>query len=478
MILPVIILATILRLISLNQSFWLDEGITVMVVKTHSFLGIITQYIPNDFHPPLYYLILWIWDKVFGYSEIASRLPSVIFGVLAVWIIYLIGKKIHSKKLGIVAALLLAVNPLHIYYSQEARMYSFACFAVVLSFYFLLKMVMDHKSSIYNMVGLFISFLLIFGSDYVAYFVIPAQLVYLLLIHKNGVLKKWFIALVGGILLWSWFIPIVWSQIHLGSNLSHSLPAWSAVVGSFGIKPLALTFVKFIIGRISIFNKLIYALVFLPISAFYLVLIYTALRKDKKEVNSFVFVWLLLPLILGMSTSMFLPIYDYFRVLFLVPVFLLVVSLGLIIFKDKIFYILTGSVVMISLVCALIYLFNPVFQREDWRGVVNFLNNQNHNNSLILFESSGQFSPFTYYADNRLNAVGGLKEFPAKSASDLFDLGKITQGKSNIYLINYLVEITDPSRLINQKLINLGFHQTNTYNFNGVGFIYKYKRSL
>ena len=126
MIWLILLLGIFLRLISLNQSLWLDEAIIVNATSTNSFLGMITEYSKADSHPPGFLAILWIWTKIFGTGEVIVRLPSVIFGIVTVGITYLIGKKLRSAKLGLLAALLLAVNPLHIYYSQEARMYSLA----------------------------------------------------------------------------------------------------------------------------------------------------------------------------------------------------------------------------------------------------------------------------------------------------------------------------------------------------------------
>ena len=137
----ILLLGFILRLVSLNQSLWLDEAITVLAVKNHSFLQIITQYIGGDFHPPGFYLLLNLWTKIFGYSEVSARFPSVLFGVATIWIVYLLTKKLFSEKVGLLAAFLLAINPLHIYYSQEARMYAFAAFAVSLSFLFFIKLI-------------------------------------------------------------------------------------------------------------------------------------------------------------------------------------------------------------------------------------------------------------------------------------------------------------------------------------------------
>lgn len=128
-----------LRLISLDQSLWLDEAVTAKVVKTFDYLTIIQKFSPFDFHPPLYYLLMKFWTNIFGYSEISLRFPSIIFSLLSGFLVYKIGSLLTDKKLGLWAAVFFLFNPLIIYYSQEARMYMMVTFFITSSFYYFLK---------------------------------------------------------------------------------------------------------------------------------------------------------------------------------------------------------------------------------------------------------------------------------------------------------------------------------------------------
>ena len=130
----------LLRLISSNQSLWLDEGVTARVVKTFDFLSIVKKFSPFDFHPPLYYLFLKFWTDIFGYSEISLRFPSIIFSILSGCVVYKIGSLLKNKKLGFWTTVFFLFNPLIIYYSQEARMYMMVNFFVIVSFYFFIKL--------------------------------------------------------------------------------------------------------------------------------------------------------------------------------------------------------------------------------------------------------------------------------------------------------------------------------------------------
>ena len=63
----ILIIAFLFRLIGLNQSLWLDEAVTAKVVRQFSYLDIVRQFSPSDFHPPLYYLFIKFWTNIFGY---------------------------------------------------------------------------------------------------------------------------------------------------------------------------------------------------------------------------------------------------------------------------------------------------------------------------------------------------------------------------------------------------------------------------
>jgi len=465
----IILFGLALRVISLDQSLWLDEAINTLAVKNYSFFDLITQYARADFHPPGWFIILWFWTRVFGYSEIAVRVPSVIFGILTVYITYLIGRKLVSIHLGLISALLLAINPLHIYYSQEARMYALATLAVAMNILLFIKIL---KGERLHLILLILSNIFVLASDYIAYFIFPAQLIFLIILQKREVLKRWGMAFILAIASGIWWLPTFLGQLDVGSVASANLPAWKFIVGGFDFKTLPLTFVKFIIGRISLADKIIYAAVLLPVCSLFIFLLFRAVKYLDNFNRKLLIIWVIVPLLIATVISTFIPVYNYFRVLFVLPSFVILIASGLLSFKGKVRYVFLIIVVLIEFFCSFIYLLNPVFQREDWKGVVSFLNKEQQ--SIILFESSGTLPSFDYYAQNNLNAKGALKDFPAKDESAVSGLENLLEDTKDIYLVDYLVQISDPNRLVAKKLVNLGYEQVDVKNFSGVGFVYHY----
>src|SRR5512147_356101 len=135
----ILVLAVFLRFYLLDgQSFWNDEGNSARIAERS--LQLITEGAAGDIHPPLYYYLLHFWRGVFGSSEFALRSLSAILGVLLVGLTFLIGRKAFSAGVGLLAALVVAINPFQIYYSQEARMYMLLAVIGAAATFFLLRL--------------------------------------------------------------------------------------------------------------------------------------------------------------------------------------------------------------------------------------------------------------------------------------------------------------------------------------------------
>src|SRR5581483_10632015 len=230
-----LILGLGLRLISLNQSLWLDEATSALTTKM-SLRYFFFQFITGDFHPPLYYLTLRPWSTLFGSSEIALRSLSVLFGTATIYLVYLIGRKMFNEEVGIITALLLATSSLHVYYSQEARMYSMSAFLVCLAIYLFLK-ISKAKSSPKD----WIIFSLIIGliglTDYLSLLILPVFWIFAILTkQKSQWWKKFSISQFVSVALLLPWLPTFVKQLTSGINVTNNSPAWTSVLGILSIK--------------------------------------------------------------------------------------------------------------------------------------------------------------------------------------------------------------------------------------------------
>ncbi|MGQ9628250.1 MAG: glycosyltransferase family 39 protein [Anaerolineae bacterium] len=139
-----LILAFALRLYRLqSQSIWWDEGHSITVAR-HDLASIPTLR-AMDVHPPLYFYLLHIWMGWAGESEFALRFLSLFFGLLALALLYRLGREMGGLDFGLMAAALGAFSPMYVAYSQEVRMYAMVTALSLLSNYFLYRLFFDEK---------------------------------------------------------------------------------------------------------------------------------------------------------------------------------------------------------------------------------------------------------------------------------------------------------------------------------------------
>src|SRR3954453_11590901 len=179
MLLALVAAAAALRFTRIGpQSFWLDESYTVDLVQ-RPFGDMLSGVASDESTPPLYYVLAWLWEKVFGHGEAGLRSLSALFGTLAVPAAWRAAREwFGSPRAGLVAAALVAVNPFFVWYSQEARSYSLLVFATALSIWALARALKDPtRRNLALWAGAAVLALL---SHYFAGFVVVAEAAWLL----------------------------------------------------------------------------------------------------------------------------------------------------------------------------------------------------------------------------------------------------------------------------------------------------------
>jgi mannosyltransferase len=115
------------------QSYHHDEIVTASRVLRVGFGHAMDAVGFSESAPPLYYALAWIWTQVTGTGPWGLRSLSAVAGVATIPVVYLIGCELRERRTGLLAAALVAVNPMLIWYSQEARAYSLLAFFCSLS---------------------------------------------------------------------------------------------------------------------------------------------------------------------------------------------------------------------------------------------------------------------------------------------------------------------------------------------------------
>ncbi|OGM23373.1 hypothetical protein A2691_04740 [Candidatus Woesebacteria bacterium RIFCSPHIGHO2_01_FULL_39_23] len=453
----VLALSLCLRLVVIDQSLWLDEAIGAIAARDFSYSKILREFMLSDNHPPLYYLFLKTWASLFGFSEVSLRMPSVLFGVGTIYLVYKISKslKIENWKLVII---MLATSPLHIYYSQEARMYSMAAFFATSAIYFLVRQKWVFFSS---------SILVLAFTDYMPWFMFPVFPIYGFVKHKS---KAWFVSLLIsfvplfiGFLLW---FPIFIIQSWKGRWLLTTLPAWRDLAGGANLKQLVLVWTKFVLGRLSFLNKLTYYLVVSLVSIPFVIALLNAWIVRKKVLLTWL--WLLVPLVLGFLFSVSTPAFTYFRYIYILPAFYVLLAANS---KKRIMFL----ILFINIVGLSIYYLNPRQQREDWRGAVNFVETRIQEDEIVLFHNPEPFAPYRWYAQ-KPDAFGATNSISASREETLNKTKDLISGRDAVYLFEYLKTLEDPENFVGSALNKEGLEKVAKFDFRGVGFVEYWRR--
>jgi mannosyltransferase len=114
------------------KGFWEDEAVTLLLVRMD--FGEMLSSLP-DFErtPPLYYALAWAWAKLFGEGEVGMRSLSALLGTATIPVAFRAARELVTPRTALVAAALVAVNPILVWYSQEARSYALLVLLAALS---------------------------------------------------------------------------------------------------------------------------------------------------------------------------------------------------------------------------------------------------------------------------------------------------------------------------------------------------------
>jgi hypothetical protein len=303
-------------------------------------------------------------------------------------------------------------------------MYSLATFLVVGCVLFLLK-----KRWLIFTILLIASFY----TDYLPWLMIP---VYFFISSSK---RKFLISLSVSLIIFLPWLPTFTHQ--LGTGISGGDSSWGDLLGRTNFKNLILIPLKFTTGRITIDEKYLYNLVFGGI----LLLILLILSKARSLVG---WMWLTIPLVLAAIISLRVPLLTYFRFLFVLPGFIILLAEGVTNKKA-----LAALLVSIFIGSSIVLQFFPRFQRENWREAANYASD-----GQIVMPNKAQSAGIAYYRPD-LTVVD----------RDTF----IVDGRSPIYLFRYVQEVFDPVDELRRKLELNNYHNVAQKNYNGV-VVWKY----
>ncbi len=456
----------ILRLVQINQSLWLDEAISALVAKNYTFSAIVFEFLKGDNHPPLFYLMLRLWGLLFGFDDFSLRLLPVLFGTMTIFVTYFFIRKLINSQTAIIVSLFLATSPLHVYYSQELRMYPVVTFLAVLLMYWYLFLI-ENKVALWRW-GLFAILLIgLISTDYIGLFLIPAFVILAFVEKRNRInLAISFLPLFAAFL---WWIPIFLLQKETILNQLTSLPGWGNIVGGASFKEASVLWMKFVLGRISFYPKIFY---YLLVGVFSLPIAIGLFRSLNRNVW-WLWVFLFIPLAGSFISSVVIPSFNYSRLIFVLPAFYGLVGYGLMRFSKKIKVVMVGMVLVGNIIGLSWYYFDENNQREQWKQAVAYI--ESFQPDLAIFEFPEPFASYTWYSQNTVKAIGGLTQLssiPDKTADKVQK--ELSPDTRRIIYVSYLRDLTDPDLHVQKVLDQAGYKNSFSKSFVGIGEVILY----
>jgi mannosyltransferase len=435
----ILLISLFLRFYDLGtESLWLDEAVSI----EESSLSVQDMAASSN-QPPLYFLLLRGWIHLFGASEAAIRSLSAIFGVLAVWLIFLAGKALFSPRVGLTGAFLASIAYFPIYHSQEARAYSLLLFLSLLSYWLFIKIIKTGKKWFYP--AYLLTGLLLVYTHFYGLFIIFSQVVFFLVFFKQFKAQRWpFIATIAVIVLS--LIPFFWLLKHnissiVGNGFWLPRPGFSHIRENFtNFSGTGST--RYVILVLFIL------LAILGIWAVRQVEVKFSQGKAKKQRGNPVWqtrlespqtitlllLWLCVPVLIPFIESQVMtPIYQAKYTIGAFPAFCLLIANGLNNIRWRwVFYAVLVLIVVLSSIGLSTYYRYDV--KEQWREAASLVDSNAQPGDVIVICEGYYRSAFDYYYRGNLREEGILNLEDARKFISA-ETGNIADKQGSVWLV-------------------------------------------
>jgi hypothetical protein len=444
----VAVLAAALRWFRIDaQSLWYDEGISAYQL-TRSFPEILGAA-ALDTHPPLYYWTLKAWGQTLGSSELALRSLSAMWGLLAVVVTFLLGRRLFGTVVGSLAAVLLAVAPLAVYYSQEVRMYAQVTALAVLAAYAYAA----RKDWLYALAGLAALY-----TQYLGVAVLLALNLHALIWWRTRSRREWLTWLAANAVVAMGFLP--WLPAFLAQQ-THALNTSPRT--ALGLAGETLTAYGGGIVHNDVFLEVGALVVGVGLVGWLLGVIRR--RNAGAEASTLALLIWLAPLALVIVLGLRSGLFEVRYLVLSLPGLALLVAAGLVrLIPDPTVAFGAGLAALVPAALALNQqYFNPTLARDDYRSLVNAIVRDARPTDAVVLTAPNQVEIFSYYYRGPLAPIGLPAQRPIDAADTLQRLDDIKRKYGRVWLVSWAMAEADPPGVISGWLAENGFQATHDW---------------
>ncbi len=437
----ILLAAFALRLYRLGvASLWYDETVSVLLAQKD--LLALTRHTAGDIHPPLYYYLLHFWGRLAGWSEFSVAFLSLFCGIVLIALVYRVAREWFGTRVAMIAALLVALSPYNLWYSQEVRMYTLGALLGLASVYFFARLLTADRrppTAIRDFVGyVIVSALGLYTLYYFAFLLVFENLVALVWLFRNSQfairnfefrisnyeLRIWFSSQLAVLALYAPWLPIAFRQAT-----DPPVPPWRSFT--------ALPNVLLESFSALAFGQSVDPLMVLPILVIVAGVIAFAFGRDRRPPTTdhrslftvycslSLLGYTLVPLLIIYALSLWKPLYHVRYIFTYSPVFYILLALGIqqisnlqsLISKRILLFTVYCSLFTVSAYSAYNFWSNPHYAKDDLRGTAHYLAEHWRPGDAILINAGYTYTAFLYYSDLPVDWRGRLTEYATRNTS-------------------------------------------------------------
>ncbi|MGE5283332.1 MAG: glycosyltransferase family 39 protein [Chloroflexota bacterium] len=379
-------LAAAIRFSTLGlQSYRHDEAVTAGRVLHAGLAGTMHEVWAGESTPPLYYLLAWLWSHAFGVREVGLRSLSALFGTATVpvaYLAYLAGRELIGRRVGLTIAAIVAVSPVLVWYSQDARSYALLVLLASAAFLFFLRA--RRSGAARDLAGWSAFSALALATHYFAFFPLAIEAAWLLLAARP--LRRVLWALGGVVAAAAALAPIALHQARGKNN------DWIASFGLLG--RLRETGTSFFVGETGLLRHAA-----IPIALYVAAVALLLLRGGAREKRGAA-----VALTIGGGAILLALAFaavgnDYVLDRNLLPALIplaLVAAAGIAAPRAGRLGPAVGVALVAYLFAFCVYAdFRPALQREDWRRVASAIGASHGPRAILVWEQGDE--PLAFY---------------------------------------------------------------------------------
>lgn len=201
------------------SSLWLDEIFSMRGASPESSLQEVYEYSKHD-QPPVFFFLLNLWLKLFGYTDFAGRAITCLYGLMGIAAMFFLGREVKNEKLGLMAALVTTINWFHTDISKEIRFYPLVFFLAAMSYLFFLRSIKKTRPTDLLLYSLFTAVLL--NTHYYGLVLFVSQLLIFILVvifykrEPRLIIGGLLAGILSGLSLVHW-LPVFLSDLQISS---------------------------------------------------------------------------------------------------------------------------------------------------------------------------------------------------------------------------------------------------------------------